>query len=99
MTMGLILNPPETSLTEVMIHQKHAKMTGEPPTLMVQNDIGEDKEILDSVYTRILGANVQNNMCWTAHLQSGKRSLFPQCRKLLQDTIDTKCIFRHQKLP
>ena len=66
-----------------MIQQKRAKTTGYLPTLMVKDDKGEDKLVKDSWFTRILGGNVQNNMCWSTHLEPGNKALFPQCRKLL----------------
>ena len=79
----LVLNLPKTSLTEIMIAQKRVKTVGEPPTLLVQNDDGEYKQVDDHNYTRILGANIQNNMLWNSHMESGKKALLPQCRKLL----------------
>ena len=79
----LILNLPKTSLTEVMLHQKRSKTTGLPLTLDVSGDNGEIVEVKDAQYTQILGANIQNNMVWNAHMEMGKKSLLPQCRKLL----------------
>ena len=79
----LVLNMLKTSLTKVMIAQKRAKTTGEPPTLIVVGDNGDDKEIEDKIFTRILGSNIQNNMRWKSHMESGKKALLPQCRKIL----------------
>ena len=80
---GLVLNLPKTSLTEVMIAEKRAKTTGSAPTLTVTNDLGQDKVINNSNFTRILRTNIQNNMSWKAHLESEKKELLPQCRSLL----------------
>ena len=79
----LVLNLPKTSLTEIMIQQKKGKMIGIPPSLIVKQDNGEDKVVKDSKYTRILGANIANNMLWNYHLESEKKALLPQIRKQL----------------
>ena len=79
----LVLNPTKTSLTESMIAQKRSKTTGQPPSLTVRKENGEWKTIYDAKYTRILGANIENNMGWNAHMETGKKALLSQCRKLL----------------
>ena len=58
-------------------------MTGAPPTLFVTDDLGEEKDIEDTTYTRILGTNLQNNLRWNAYMETGKKSLLPQCRRLI----------------
>ena len=80
-----------------MLHQKRSKTTGLPPTLDVIGENGEAVEVRDAQYTQILGANLQNNLVWNAHMETGKKSLLPQCRKLLghlrhnSDLIPRKC--------
>ena len=64
-----------------MIKQKKGKTPGAPPTMTVEKEPGVFKVIKDSPYTRILGANLQCNMLWTAHLESGVKAIFPQLRK------------------
>ena len=79
----LELNLPKTSITEIMIQQKWGKMAGNPPEMIVKDENGIDKCIDDKIYTRVLGANIQNNMLWEKHLESGKRALLPQIRRQL----------------
>ena len=77
----LVLNPGKTALSEVMIKQKRGCTAGEPPTLLVKNELGQDKQIGNSQYICVLGANLQNNMTWHSHLESRKKALFPQVQK------------------
>ena len=79
---SLILNLPKTSLTEVMIPQKRTRTQGLPPNLVV-NDGTEVKQVKDKSYTRILGANIQSNMSWQAHMETGKKAMLPGVRKQL----------------
>ena len=77
----LLINVEKTSLTEFMIYQKKAKTPGPPPSLIVQKVTGVDKTIEDSNYTRVLGANLQANLTWQAHLETGNKALLPAVRK------------------
>ena len=79
----LAINLPKTGISECMIKQKRAKNPGNPPSLIVQDENGQNKEIKDSQYLRILGANVQSNMSWQMHLEGGKKAMFPAARKFL----------------
>ena len=79
----LVINQPKTSLTETMVSQKKTKTKGEPPWLTVEKEPGIYRTVKDSGVTRILGANIQANMLWTQHLETGEKALFPQVRKLL----------------
>ena len=74
----LTLNLLKTSLTEIMIKQKRGRTRGQPPSLLVSGENGEDKLVEDSTFTRIFGGNIQNNMMWNSHLESGKK---PSCHK------------------
>ena len=71
----LVINASKTSLTECMIKKKRGKLRGTPPTLVVEERPGILKEIKDTSYTRILGANVQGNLGWSSHLEGGKKSI------------------------
>ena len=79
----LVLNQPKTSITECMIGQKCGKTPGSPPNLLVTKAPGVTKLVTNSDYTRILGGNVQNNLSWFAHLESGEKALLPGVRKQL----------------
>ena len=79
----LAINVEKTSLTELMIHQKKSKTPGDPPSLLVRKQSGEDKEIKDSSYTRVLGANLQSNLTWNTHLEVGNKALLPSVRQQL----------------
>ena len=78
----LMINLPKTLLTEVMISQKKTKTPGNAPSLIVK-DGNQDKLVEDKESTRILGANLQRNMSWNAHLESGAKALFPAVRRQL----------------
>ena len=56
---------------------------GQPPSLVVEKELGVQKVIEDSTYTRILGANEQSNIAWQAHLKTGYKALLPQVRRQL----------------
>ena len=79
----LCINLPKTSLTECMIKQMKGRTRGTPPQLEVRKTTGEMKLIENKLYTRILGANLQGNELWTAHLETGTKALFPTVRKQL----------------
>ena len=86
---GLQVNECKTTLSEIMTHQKRAKIQGVPPVLEVQelvkNNDGtetlEDKIITDKKVTRMLGLNIQNNLLWEGHLTSGKKAVLPGVRR------------------
>ena len=79
----LAINVSKTSLTEVMLQQKKGKTLGEPPSLLVEKAPGNFKLVKDTETSRILGANVQQNMLWSAHLETGPKAMFPQVRRVL----------------
>ena len=68
-----------------MIAQKRCKTSGEPPHLIVDNidKPGELIKISDKKNLRILGANIQPNMGWNNHLESGPKAVLPAIRKQL----------------
>ena len=66
-----------------MIKQMKGRTGGTPPSLEVRKTTGELKLIENKLNTRILGANLQGNKLWTAHLETGTKALFPQVRRQL----------------
>ena len=83
---GLEVNSSKTSLTKFMSKQKRARCPGIPPdlTVHVNTEIGtQDEHITDSLYCRILGGNLRNNLSWDSHLSSGKKAILPAVRKKL----------------
>ena len=81
---GLQINEAKTTLTEYMSSQKRAKLIGIPPELTVAKLIGDkyhNKHVTDSVYSRILGINVKNNLSWESHLLGGKKAILPSVRR------------------
>ena len=66
-----------------MIGQKRAKVKGSPPVLHepeqdgTMNTISAKKEII------LLGANLQDNMGWGSHLETGEEAMIPEARKKL----------------
>ena len=80
---NLVINQTKTSLTECMVAQKRGKTNGTPPHLIVEKEPGVLKKIENKEYTRILGANIQGNVLWSNHLETGEKALLPQVRKQL----------------
>ena len=79
----LVINLSKTSVTECLVQQKKGRNPGTPPSLLVTGDTGEDEEVPDKGCTRILGANLQANMGWYKHLETGEKAILPQARKQL----------------
>ena len=79
----LAINMSKTQLNEVMIGQKRGKISGSPPTMKIQTKPGTWKTIENKSHFRILGANIQGNALWQAHLETGEKALFPALRKQL----------------
>ena len=80
---GLVINLSKTSLTESMLHQKRSRTPGEPPSLVVLEPSGEEKLVRSTKYTWILGANLQENLMWQDHMESGIKALLPGARRQL----------------
>ena len=79
----LHLNVGKTTILECMIPQKRGKTPGPPPQLVVKEDDGTDKVILDTGQCQVLGTNLQSNMSWFSHLESGKNAVLPKVRRQL----------------
>ena len=67
---------------ETMIKQKKGRLRGDPPQLLITTTEGNRKIITDKGEIRILGANLEQNMGWMAHLERGKKATLPAVRKL-----------------
>ena len=80
---GLIVNASKTSLIEIMLPQKRAKIGGISPTLPTVNDQGEIKIIETRKHIKILGCNIQNTTSWQTHIDGNKDSMLPKLRKQL----------------
>ena len=79
----LAINMGKTQITECMVQQKRTKLPGQPPKLEIRLDNGRLKEIKDTEYTRILGGNIQENLLWSTHLETGKKALYPTLEKTI----------------
>ena len=77
----LKINQPKTTLIEIMIKQKKGRNRGTPPSLVVEKVPGTNVIVEDSKHMRILGANLQSNMGWAAHMEIGEKALLPGVRK------------------
>ena len=66
-----------------MIKQKRGRLPGNPPELEVVNNNMETETLKVKGHCRILGLNVQNNLTWNSHLESGTKSLLPGLRRNL----------------
>ena len=78
----LVINAEKTAIMEAMIKQKKGRTKGEPPQLQITTTEGTRKYITDKKEMRILGANLEHNMGWMAHLEKGKKATLPAIRKL-----------------
>ena len=77
----LAINTGKTQITECMISQKRSKTQGYPPELEVENENKEMKTVVDTPSMRILGANIQGNILWQSHMETGSKALLPVVRK------------------
>ena len=77
----LAINMDKTHIEEVMIKQKRGRLPGIPPSLQVTNAKSEPEIINTAGHCRILGLNVQANLTWTSHLESGPKPLLPSLRR------------------
>ena len=66
-----------------MIGQKRARTSGSPPELIESEPDGSQKVIKVQSDVRLLGANIQDNMGWNAHLETGEDAMIPETRKKL----------------
>ena len=66
-----------------MIKQKRSRIQGTTPSLLVTDKNGQPKNIHSGKYTRLLGGNVSNNLCWSDHLFHGEKAIAPAIRKRL----------------
>ena len=79
----LHLNIGKTKMLECMIPQKRGKTQGTPPLLIVEEEPGKYKTIQDEGQLRILGVNLQGNLTWWSHLETGHKALLPRIRRAL----------------
>ena len=79
----LCINRSKTQIQEIMIGQKRARQTGEPPTLSEREPDGKMKIIKSNQQCRLLGGTLQDNMSWAAHLEWGEDALIPAARQKL----------------
>ena len=73
----------KTKITECMIKQKRGRTPRSPPELAILNDNQEQETLRYSNHCWILGTNIQNNLTWLSHLETGKKALLPDLRKHL----------------
>ena len=78
---GLQMNDVKTSLTEYMSCQKSCGIPPELTVRVIEKGALVDKMILDTPISRMLGINLQNNLCWSGHLLIGKKPLLPAIRR------------------
>ena len=66
-----------------MLHNKRSKTKGQPPTITVKDENNEDKLVTTDVNTRLLGANVGQDLGWRQHLEEGHKAILPRLRQQL----------------
>ena len=77
----LSINKDKTQVEEIMIKQKRSRQPGIPPKLQVPNQNQGIDIIATKGHCRILGMNLQENLTWNAHLETGEKSLLPSLRR------------------
>ena len=79
----LVLNQSKTTIVECMLSQRRIRNPGPPPRLLVTDDQGNMKDIIDIGRVRILGMNLSANLTWISHLETGPKALLPAVRRQL----------------
>ena len=79
----LSINKDKTTINEIMIKQKRARINGQPPTIQTVDSKGDPKLITADKSTRLLGGNIADNLCSTKHLENGEKPLLPRLRQQL----------------
>ena len=77
----LIINKSKTTIQEMMLAQKKCKIKGDPPHLDVSTDKGNIKRLNAKTQNIFLGANLQENLKWSAHIDSGEEPMLAHLRK------------------
>ena len=79
----LVVNKDKTQIEEVMVKQKRCKISGTTPEIQTLNSKQEVEIIKVQGHCRILGLNVQNDLSWNSHLETGSKPLLPAIRRSL----------------
>ena len=67
-----------------MLKQKRGRTNGEPPSLVVPGtEPGTMKVLKNRKSNIIMRANIQENLLWSSHLETGEKALLPLIRKQL----------------
>ena len=68
-----------------MVKQKCAKITTEPPVLIVEPEMEDkdDQELDSAIHSRFLGINLNHDLSWRSHLELGEKPLLPALRSRL----------------
>ena len=77
----LCINETKTTLIELMNKQKRARIKGNPLELTVMDSEGQPKVLAARKDCRLLGANLAQDLTWTAHLVTGEKPLLPELRR------------------
>ena len=80
---SLSLNLGKTEILEAMVRQKRVRLPGFPPQLAVQNNDGTLKVITAKESCRLLGANLDRDVTWAHHLETGEKPLYTSLRSTL----------------
>ena len=77
---SLSINMDKTEILETMIRQKRTRILGVPPQLSITNREGILKVIEAKVSYRLLGTNLNSDMTWKHHLETGDKPILPGIR-------------------
>ena len=70
-------------MLETLVKQKRTKLKGQQPEIVTTKNDGTLKIIRPSETIRLLGVNLQQNLSWNSHLNTGEKALIPELRKRL----------------
>ena len=76
---SLQLNINKTQLLRVTLRQQLVSNKGEKVLLEVVDK--DNNKIAPKPLAKILGLTVNNNLIWSSHLEKGKDSIIPKCKK------------------
>ena len=78
----LTINEKKSKIQEYMVKQKRARLVSEPPEIKVVTVEGV-KTIKSNKSERLLGINLQDDISWKSHLQTGEKPLISTlCKRL-----------------
>ena len=77
----LCINESKSCIIEMMNKQKRGRVKGNAPEIKITGKDGQPETLKAKKDCRLLGANLAQDLTWTAHLVTGEKPLLPEIRK------------------